>query len=82
MVPVRIYFKEFAIRSQLGRKGILRESQLYEKLEALVLDKEFVIYGDPAYPLCPLLMKTLRRSSIDSRPTRVQFIHECGQAVC
>ncbi|KAL3210823.1 hypothetical protein MRX96_052124 [Rhipicephalus microplus] len=31
--------------------------QLYEKLEALALDKEFVIYGDPAYPLRPLLMK-------------------------
>ncbi|KAH7939572.1 hypothetical protein HPB52_014095 [Rhipicephalus sanguineus] len=26
-------------------------------LEALALDKEFVIYGDPAYPLRPLLMK-------------------------
>ncbi|KAL3218609.1 hypothetical protein MRX96_050654 [Rhipicephalus microplus] len=37
--------------------GILRDSQLYEKLEALALDKEFVIYGDPAYPLRPLLMK-------------------------
>ncbi|KAH7943470.1 hypothetical protein HPB52_008776 [Rhipicephalus sanguineus] len=37
--------------------GILRDSQLYEKLEALTLDKEFVIYGDPAYPLRPLLMK-------------------------
>ncbi|KAH8023040.1 hypothetical protein MRX96_053161 [Rhipicephalus microplus] len=37
--------------------GILRDSQLYEKPEALALDKEFVIYGDPAYPLRPLLMK-------------------------
>ncbi|KAH7972843.1 hypothetical protein HPB52_017939 [Rhipicephalus sanguineus] len=37
--------------------GILRDSQLYEKLEALALDKEFVIYGDPTYPLRPLLMK-------------------------
>ncbi|KAH8028958.1 hypothetical protein HPB51_021105 [Rhipicephalus microplus] len=37
--------------------GILRDSELYEKLEALTLDKEFVIYGDPAYPLRPLLMK-------------------------
>ncbi|KAL3215700.1 hypothetical protein MRX96_051322 [Rhipicephalus microplus] len=44
----------------LGRRhdaGILRDSQLYEKLEALALDKEFVIYGDLAYPLRPLLMK-------------------------
>ncbi|KAL3226754.1 hypothetical protein MRX96_004370 [Rhipicephalus microplus] len=37
--------------------GILRDSELYENLEALTLDKEFVIYGDPAYPLRPLLMK-------------------------
>ncbi|KAL3172285.1 hypothetical protein MRX96_013258 [Rhipicephalus microplus] len=36
---------------------ILRDSQLYEKLEALALDKEFVIYSDPAYPLRPLPMK-------------------------
>ncbi|KAL3184053.1 hypothetical protein MRX96_006165 [Rhipicephalus microplus] len=35
--------------------GILRDSQLYEKLDALALDKKFVIYGDPAYPLRPLL---------------------------
>ncbi|KAL3243031.1 hypothetical protein MRX96_020708 [Rhipicephalus microplus] len=28
--------------------GILRDSQLYKKLEALALDKEFLIYGDPA----------------------------------
>ncbi|KAL3186150.1 hypothetical protein MRX96_028272 [Rhipicephalus microplus] len=45
----------------LGRRhdagDILRDSQLYEKLEALALDKEFVIYGDPAYPLRPLPMK-------------------------
>ncbi|KAL3205935.1 hypothetical protein MRX96_040549 [Rhipicephalus microplus] len=37
--------------------GILQDSQLFEKMEALALDKEFVIYGDPAYPLRPLLMK-------------------------
>lgn len=37
--------------------GILRESELYEKLEALVQGHQYVIYGDPAYPLRPLLMK-------------------------
>ncbi|XP_064485836.1 uncharacterized protein LOC135398351 [Ornithodoros turicata] len=36
--------------------GILRESHLYENLQELVQGHEFVIYGDPAYPLCPLLM--------------------------
>ncbi|XP_049526023.1 uncharacterized protein LOC125946571 [Dermacentor silvarum] len=37
--------------------GILRESKLYEELELLVPGEDFVIYGDPAYPLRPLLMK-------------------------
>lgn len=37
--------------------GILRESELYEKLEAVVQGQRYVIYGDPAYPLRPLLMK-------------------------
>ncbi|XP_077489472.1 uncharacterized protein LOC144100378 [Amblyomma americanum] len=37
--------------------GILRESGLYAKLEKLVKGEDLVIYGDPAYPLRPLLMK-------------------------
>ncbi|KAH6925862.1 hypothetical protein HPB50_011309 [Hyalomma asiaticum] len=37
--------------------GVLRESDLYEKLETLVQGRDYVIYGDPAYPLRPLLMK-------------------------
>ncbi|XP_077522953.1 uncharacterized protein LOC144133675 [Amblyomma americanum] len=37
--------------------GILRESKLYETLEELVPGNDAVIYGDPAYPLRPLLMK-------------------------
>ncbi|KAH7948479.1 hypothetical protein HPB52_022989 [Rhipicephalus sanguineus] len=49
--------KEPPRRRVYASRGILRDSQLYEKLEALALDKEFVIYGDPAYPLGPLLMK-------------------------
>lgn len=31
--------------------GILRESELYEKLEAVVQGHQHVIYGDPAYLL-------------------------------
>ncbi|KAL1426870.1 hypothetical protein MTO96_000407 [Rhipicephalus appendiculatus] len=30
---------------------------MYTKLEQLVKDQSFVVYGDPAYPLRPLLMK-------------------------
>ncbi|KAH7975868.1 hypothetical protein HPB52_006371 [Rhipicephalus sanguineus] len=37
--------------------GILRDSGIYIKLERLVNGKDFVIYGDPAYPLLPLIMK-------------------------
>ncbi|XP_072145152.1 uncharacterized protein [Dermacentor andersoni] len=38
--------------------GILRESGLYEKLEQLNGDNhQFVLYGDPAYPLRQLLMR-------------------------
>lgn len=36
--------------------GILRESQLYEQLQELVQGHDYVIYGDTAYPLRPLLM--------------------------
>ncbi|CAN7978213.1 unnamed protein product [Ixodes persulcatus] len=32
-------------------------NHLYEKLEDLNGDHQFVLYGDPAYPLRPLLMK-------------------------
>ncbi|XP_075539760.1 uncharacterized protein LOC142574599 [Dermacentor variabilis] len=37
--------------------GILRDSGLYEKLERLVQGNSYCIYGDPAYPLRPLLMR-------------------------
>lgn len=37
--------------------GILRESSLYQNLEKLVRGQAYVIYGDPAYPLRPLIMK-------------------------
>lgn len=37
--------------------GILRDSGLYYKLEKLVKDSVFVIYGDPAYPLRRLIQK-------------------------
>ncbi|KAH7935068.1 hypothetical protein HPB52_003633 [Rhipicephalus sanguineus] len=49
--------KEPPRRRVYASRGIFRDSQLYENLEASALDKEFVIYGDPAYPLRPLLMK-------------------------
>ncbi|XP_065311757.1 uncharacterized protein [Dermacentor albipictus] len=44
--------------------GILQSSGLYAKLEKLVGPHQFVIYGDPAYPLKPLLMKPYGGSSL------------------
>lgn len=48
--------------------GILFESDLYSKLERLVGEHHYVIYGDPAYPLWHLIMKPHR----GSYPTREQ----------
>ncbi|XP_077548309.1 uncharacterized protein LOC144161524 [Haemaphysalis longicornis] len=44
-------------RHDAGNLGILKDSGLYFKLEQLVKDDYYVIYGDPAYPLQPLIMK-------------------------
>lgn len=35
--------------------GILRDSGFYQQLEELVAGHQYVLYGDPAYPLRPLL---------------------------
>ncbi|KAG0425313.1 hypothetical protein HPB47_027504 [Ixodes persulcatus] len=43
---------------------ILRESQLYDKLEQLVQGSEFAVYGDPSYPLRPLLMTAYEGSEL------------------
>lgn len=44
--------------------GILRESQLYDKLEQLVQGSEFAVYGDPSYPLRLLLMTPYEGSEL------------------
>ncbi|XP_075526500.1 uncharacterized protein LOC142558232 [Dermacentor variabilis] len=51
--------------------GILQSSGLYAKLEKLVGPHQFVIYGDPAYPLKPLLMKPYGGSSLTT--TQLEF---------
>ncbi|XP_040065170.2 uncharacterized protein LOC120839029 [Ixodes scapularis] len=44
--------------------GILRLSGLYERLEDLVQGSVYTIYGDPAYPLRPLLQKPFMGASL------------------
>ncbi|CAN7939036.1 unnamed protein product [Ixodes hexagonus] len=51
--------------------GILQESNLYDNLEKLCQGHKFVIYGDPAYPLRPLLLKLYGGSSL--RPHEAHF---------
>ncbi|XP_075560183.1 uncharacterized protein LOC142592556 [Dermacentor variabilis] len=43
--------------------GILGDSGLYSRLEHLVQGSSYTIYGDPAYPLRPLLMRPYAGSS-------------------
>ncbi|CAN7991588.1 unnamed protein product [Ixodes pacificus] len=54
--------------------GILRDSGLYSKLERLVGNQDLVIYGDPAYPLKPLL--SVRRFFAGAYPTGLQLWDE------
>lgn len=44
--------------------GILRDSKLYDKLVRLVQGQQYVLFGDPAYPLRPLLMKPYGGASL------------------
>ncbi|CAN7977247.1 unnamed protein product [Ixodes persulcatus] len=44
--------------------GILRDSRLMEQLEELIPAEQFVLYGDPAYPLTPLVFKPYAGSKL------------------
>nr|XP_054925854.1 uncharacterized protein LOC126529591 [Dermacentor andersoni] len=62
--------------------GILQCSGLYAKLEKLVGPHHFVMYGDPAYPLKPLLMKPFGGSSLTATHTAgIQLQHESCSSV-
>ncbi|XP_077553432.1 uncharacterized protein LOC144168291 [Haemaphysalis longicornis] len=50
--------------------GILKESRLYENLEKVAQGQRLVIYGDPAYPLKPLLMKPYGGASLQPHEAR------------
>ncbi|KAL3184415.1 hypothetical protein MRX96_031827 [Rhipicephalus microplus] len=51
--------------------GILKETALYRNLETVTQGRTYVIYGDPAYPLRPLLYKPSGGASL--RPHEVNF---------
>ncbi|KAL1462042.1 hypothetical protein MTO96_043248 [Rhipicephalus appendiculatus] len=58
------------------RRRIFRESGVYTKLERLTGNEDFVVYGDPAYPLRPLLMKPYGASHLS--PAQQAF--NCGMS--
>ncbi|XP_070388867.1 uncharacterized protein [Dermacentor albipictus] len=65
--------------------GILRKSKTYEKLEKLVQGHDYCLYGDPAYPLRPLLLKpyggvriTARQEAFNREMSKVRQAVEWG----
>ncbi|KAM7310855.1 uncharacterized protein ISCGN_007763 [Ixodes scapularis] len=63
-------WKSKAYTDPPGSQGMLRESQLYDKLLQLVDGHSYVLYGDPAYPLRPLLLKPYGSKAT---PAQVEF---------
>ncbi|KAL3213458.1 hypothetical protein MRX96_035391 [Rhipicephalus microplus] len=59
------------LSSSFSCKGILKETALYRNLETVTQGRTYVIYGDPAYPLRPLLYKPFGGASL--RPHEVNF---------
>ncbi|XP_075751972.1 uncharacterized protein LOC142817905 [Rhipicephalus microplus] len=64
--------------------GILRKSNTYRKLEKLAKGHSFCLYGDPAYPLRPLLLKpyggnvTVQQRAFNKRMSSVRQAVEWG----
>ncbi|XP_075741731.1 uncharacterized protein LOC119160041 isoform X2 [Rhipicephalus microplus] len=64
--------------------GILRKSNTYRKLEKLARGHSFCLYGDPAYPLRPLLLKpyggnvTVQQRAFNKRMSSVRQAVEWG----
>ncbi|KAM7306737.1 protein ALP1-like [Ixodes scapularis] len=63
-------WKSKAYTDPPGSQGMLRESRLNDKLLQLVDGHSYVLYGDPAYPLRPLLLKPYGSKAT---PAQVEF---------
>ncbi|KAL3247724.1 hypothetical protein MRX96_056802 [Rhipicephalus microplus] len=52
-----IYQLDDPFRGRRHDAGVLKDTKLYEKFVKVAKGNKYVIYGDPAYPLKPLLLK-------------------------
>lgn len=58
--------------------GILEDTRLYENIVKVARGNKYVIYGDPTYPLKPLLLKPYRGACL--QPYQAHF-NKCMSTV-